>query len=49
MFLIIFPLWIIKVAHCKKLNLAEDKSSDKKVYVLGQDYSIGNKKNFLAR
>ena len=43
-----FRVWVIKVLHCKKLNLAEDRNSENKILVLAQDHFIRNKKNFLA-
>ena len=42
-----FRIWVIKVIHCNKmLNLAEDRNSENKILMLGQDHFIGSKKNF---
>ena len=38
----------MKIVYCKNLTLPEDKNSENKIFVLGQDYSIGTMKNFLA-
>lgn len=42
-----FRRCVIKVAYCKELNFAADENSEIKIFVLGQNDYIGNKKNFL--
>ena len=48
LFLPSFRRQIVKVLHHKKFSLAEDKNSEKKVFVPKLIHLIGNKKNLLA-
>ena len=46
-FLPSFMRCVIKVAYRKELNFAADENSEIKIFVLGQNDYIGNKKNFF--